>query len=574
MSNINIDGKNLNEITEINFQTVGPYEEMVNVLIPAEEEKIISISGSIQAPSEQINVDIPNSTNSNLLASVQQLWDNVTIDITNDEGTITSVGTNIVTLVPPANPNTIIIGSTITSQRLADLENFDSISISGTGILKYINEGQYELIIDYMETTNVGVWQDDFFDFFVQGSIVNGNGNQNFGILIPQYNSGISLVSNQSNLIIGLNDDKIVHTADSLINTSLNFGGDYGMGEEEPEITITINGYGNDFSNYSVAAIRATYNSNLTEKNLELYSQNNNVKVDLLTGNPFETQNLKIWQGEEENPSIEIQNLTPIFSDNTKFIVEEDLSNDFPFPIFQLSNGRFQTTVEYPNGMPDFPEDEYNGIPSLYETFTDSAGNAWQWQWLTNGQFYGGGANADNLTSPPQYAWLLASANDEVERTYIGWFTPYFDSNNGSEYYEWYGTSINGENMPNKQYYIEVPGINTNIEVFQGIVSNWGEGNPGTTLDKWFSFEIPTEEQYNNVRLPSVRSDISYRLAPPLGDEYIVDWKQTVTSTFTPQISELPINFVSSDMISSSFASGDVFLFQSWQSTKNTFHQI
>ncbi len=557
MSDINIDGRSLDSLTAYNFQTVGSSSISTSIDLPYEPAETITIVGSIATPSQMITVNSIESTNQSLLYSgtdrvnAQDLWSDVVISLTDDDG-ITREETVNITTVPNEQANEIIIDTQIYSSDIEDITHHDSIELSGTGTLKRIGEAQYRIVVDDMSTTNINAnWNEDFTDFFVNQN--NGNGTQTFGFTIPQYNTGAVLQNDQSDNITGIEYYQhstdiahyfIHHTADSLIHGIIDFGGDYGMGEGDPEVTTDWFG--------GIASIKATYNSDLTDRTVAFYSNNNNVKVDLVTGNPFETQNLQIWQGEEENPSIEIENLTPTYADDSKFTIQEDLSDHFPFEILELSSGKFQTTVEYPNGMPEFPTEEYGGgTPTLYENFTDMSGNVWQWQWLTNGQYYGGGVNADNLTSPPQYAWWLVTIGDGVERTYRGWFTTYYDSNDGSNYYDWYGTSLNGENMPNRQYRIEVPGID-GTEIFQGVVQNWGEDDPGTTLDMWFSFEIPSEGQYNNVQNTSVHSNISYRLAPPISDEYIVNWSQTITTTFTPQIDELPINFSSYGMISSS----------------------
>ena len=54
----------------------------------------------------------------------------------------------------------------------------------------------------------------------------------------------------------------------------------------------------------------------------------------------------------------------------------------------------------------EFPSDEYDGTPSLNEIFTDSNDITWQYSWLTNEQA-GITVNPNNLTSPPQYDWVI-----------------------------------------------------------------------------------------------------------------------------------------------------------------------
>jgi len=82
----------------------------------------------------------------------------------------------------------------------------------------------------------------------------------------------------------------------------------------------------------------------------------------------------------------------------------EDLNpdSDFDDPIDQLGLGLIDIDID--NYV--FPFDEYFGEPNPNEIFVDSNNVIWQYTWLTNEQV-GITINPNNLTSPPQYDWLI-----------------------------------------------------------------------------------------------------------------------------------------------------------------------
>ena len=98
-----------------------------------------------------------------------------------------------------------------------------------------------------------------------------------------------------------------------------------------------------------------------------------------------------IWDGYQWNLNVGVDEQEPIEEET----VDEDDDTD-------LENN-------------SFPIEEYgSGTPSPSEIFVDSNGVIWQYTWLTNAQV-GITINPNNLTSPPQYDWLIQGIQEEEE---------------------------------------------------------------------------------------------------------------------------------------------------------------
>ena len=194
------------------------------------------------------------------------------------------------------------------------------------------------------------------------------------------------------------------------------------------------------------------------------------------------------------------------------------------------------------------------------EYFTDSGGNLWGYQWLTNGQYYGGGVNPNNMTTPPMYGWVwISGPGAEIVRR--AWFSPFADSDNNSENNSWWDYVLGST------YHIEIP-IPTSIQnafqlespqIFDGVVNEWPVQPPDTTNPYWFELELTTEQlstwesPFNGFGDSENITQVGYRISDYSPATYSIGYTQDIITETVESVERLDLTYYSENIVSTSF---------------------